>query len=81
MLVGCLSLLVTLSRRCSYACCSCSGRLRDKPRLCTEFKTACVLRGSAARSVVQSCQTLCDPMDCKPSRLLCLWDSPGKKTE
>ena len=29
---------------------------------------------------VQSCPTLCDPMDCKPARLLCPWDSPGKNT-
>ena len=30
--------------------------------------------------VAQSCPNLCDPMDCKPSRLLCPWDSPGKNT-
>ena len=24
---------------------------------------------------------LCDPMDCKPARFLCPWDSPGKNTE
>ena len=30
--------------------------------------------------VVQSCLTLCDPMDCSPARLLCPWDSPGKNT-
>ena len=30
--------------------------------------------------VVQSCATLCDPLDCKPTRLLCPWDSPGKNT-
>ena len=23
---------------------------------------------------------LCDPVDCKPARLLCPWDSPGKNT-
>ena len=28
--------------------------------------------------VTQSCLTLCDPMD--PTRLLCLWNSPGKNT-
>ena len=28
----------------------------------------------------QSCPTLCNPMDCKPLRLLCQWDSPGKNT-
>ena len=26
---------------------------------------------------LQSCPTLCDPMDCSP---LCPWDSPGKNT-
>ena len=29
---------------------------------------------------LQSCPTLCDPMNCSPSRLLCPWDSPGKNT-
>ena len=29
---------------------------------------------------LQSCPTLCDPMDCSPPRLLCLWNSPGKNT-
>ena len=28
----------------------------------------------------QSCLTLCDPMDCRPTRLVCPWDSPGKNT-
>ena len=30
-------------------------------------------------SVTQSCQILCNPMDCSPP-LLCPWDSPGKNT-
>ena len=30
--------------------------------------------------LLQSCPTLCDPMDCSPSRLLYPWDSPGKNT-
>ena len=30
------------------------------------------------RSVLQSCPTLCDPIDCNPTRLLGPWDSPGK---
>ena len=29
---------------------------------------------------LQLCLTLCDPMDCKPTRLLRPWDSPGKNT-
>ena len=24
------------------------------------------------------CLTLCDPMDCSPTRLLCPWNSPGR---
>ena len=27
---------------------------------------------------LQSCPTLCDPMDCSPPMLFCPWDSPGK---
>ena len=30
---------------------------------------------------LQSCPTLCYPMDSSPVRLLCPWDSPGKKME
>ena len=30
-------------------------------------------------NLLQSCPTLCDPMDCGP-RLLCPWDFPSKKT-
>ena len=30
--------------------------------------------------VSQSCPTLCDPMDCSPTRLLRPWDFPGKNT-
>ena len=30
--------------------------------------------------VAQSCPALCDPMDCKAPRLLCLWNSSGKYT-
>ena len=29
---------------------------------------------------IQSCLTLCYPMDYSPTRLLCPWDSPGKNT-
>ena len=28
-------------------------------------------------SVAQSCPTLCNPMDCRPIRPLCPWDSTG----
>ena len=29
---------------------------------------------------LQLCLILCNPMDCSPTRLLCLWDSLGKNT-
>ena len=31
-------------------------------------------------TLLQSCPTLCNPVDCSPARLLCPWDSPGKNT-
>ena len=31
--------------------------------------------------VAQSCLTLCDPMDCRPPRLLCPWDFPARILE
>ena len=34
----------------------------------------------AAAKSLQSCPTLCDPMDHKPTRLLCPWDFPGRST-
>ena len=30
--------------------------------------------------VIQLCPIICDPMDYKPIRLLCPWNSPGKNT-
>ena len=30
--------------------------------------------------IAQSCQSLSDPMDCSPTRLLYGWNSPGKNT-
>ena len=36
---------------------------------------------AAAAKSLQSCLTLCDPIDVwQPTRLLCPWDSPGKNT-
>ena len=34
----------------------------------------------SACTVAQSCLALCDHMDCWPTRLFCLWNSPGKNT-
>ena len=35
---------------------------------------------AAAAKSLQLCPTLCDPIDGKPTRLPCPWDSPGKNT-
>ena len=37
-------------------------------------------RGAAAAKSLQSCPTLCDPIDGSPPGLLHPWDSPGKNT-
>ena len=36
--------------------------------------------GAGKVLVVQSCLTLCDPMDCSPPRLPCPWNSSDKNT-
>ena len=41
--------------------------------------TLCSFSAAAAKSL-QSCPTLCDPIDSSPTRLHCPWDSPGKNT-
>ena len=35
---------------------------------------------AATAKSLQSCLTLCDPIDKQPTRLPCPWDSPGKNT-
>ena len=35
---------------------------------------------AAAAKSLQSCPTLCNPIDGQPTRLPCPWDSPGKNT-
>ena len=35
---------------------------------------------AAAAKLLQSCPTLCDPIDSSPTRLPCPWDSQGKNT-
>ena len=42
------------------------------------FSTAAA--AAAAAKSLQSCPTLCDPIDGKPTRLPHPWDSPGKNT-
>ena len=51
-----------------------------------EFSIVYIVRecaaAAAAAKLLQSCPTLCDPVDGRqPSRLLRPWDSPGKSTE
>ena len=38
------------------------------------------LVAAAAAKSLQSCLTLCDPIDNSPTRLPCPWDSQGKNT-
>ena len=38
------------------------------------------LNAAAAAKSLQSCPTLCDPIDGQPTRLCRPWDSPGKNT-
>ena len=38
------------------------------------------LQKFACMKSLQVCPTLCDPVDCSPTRLPCPWDSPGKNT-
>ena len=44
------------------------------------YLTSCLLLVIWCAQLPQSCLTLFDPMECKPARLLCPWDSPGKNT-
>ena len=34
-----------------------------------------------AAKLLQSCPTLCDHIDCQPTRLLCPWDSQAETLE
>ena len=43
----------------------------------SDFSLSCC---AAAAKSLQSCPTLCDPIDGSPLRRLRLWDSPGKNT-
>ena len=50
----------------------------SKPAL-IKFPTAAA--AAAAAKSLQSCPTLCDPIDgSQPTKLRCPWDSPGKNT-
>ena len=39
-----------------------------------------IVNHAATAQPLQSCPTLCNPMDYSLARLLCPWDSPGKNT-
>ena len=47
-----------------------------------QFYSSGEMRASTLALVTQSqsCVTLCDPIDLRPSRLLCPWNSPSKST-
>ena len=49
------------------------------PALASGFFTTEPPAAAAAAKSLQSCPTLCDPID-GSHRLLCPWDSPGKNT-
>ena len=65
-------------------CCDCRGRGFD-PRLgnssCCQWRRGSALEyiliGCMHAKLLQSCPTLCDPMDCGPPHS-CPWNSPGK---
>ena len=44
------------------------------------MKNTVKIAATVAAKSLQSCPTLCDPIDSSPPRLLCPWDSPGKNT-
>ena len=46
---------------------------------CHSIQSVYLFPVAAAKSL-QSCPTLCDPIDRQPARLPCPWDSPGKNT-
>ena len=47
--------------------------------LCQILFYTCVMTGCACVCLVtQLCRTLCDPMDYKPTRLLCPWDGSSQ---
>ena len=49
-------------------------------KLLINFKTIVCPAAAAAAKLLQSCPTLCDPIDRQPTRLPRPWDSPGKNT-
>ena len=55
----------------------------DTVRISSEYKRCLEVEYAAAAAAtksLQSCPTLCDPIDKQPSRLPHPWDSPGKNT-
>ena len=57
-----------------------SSRLRSTLGLQAEQSGMLSLSPAHVCSVTQSCLTLCNPINCKPTRLHCPWDFPGKNT-
>ena len=44
------------------------------------LESLCLSLACVCAKLLQSCLTLCNPMDCSLPRLLCPWDSPDKNT-
>ena len=59
--------------------CSPWNRRESDPTVQLTFTFIHSLEAAAAKSL-QSCLTLCKPIDCSPPGLPCPWDSPGKNT-
>ena len=58
-----------------------NSRLKFNTCHFTDFAAAAAAAAAvAAAKSLQSCPTLCDPIDSSPTRLPHPWDSPGKNT-
>ena len=64
-----------LKRRSSSSLCLCA----DENSLVNDVAIKLTLAAVCAQ-LLQSCPTLCDPMDCSPPGSSCPWNSPGKNT-
>ena len=62
---------------------SCKTQNSIKPNFVLQFLQNCLRSVCMCAQSLQSCLTLCSPMEYSPSRLLCPWQgqySPGKNT-
>ena len=54
------------------------GKTRDLFKKIRDTRGTFHATATATAKSLQSCPTLCDPMDCSPAGSSCPWDSPGK---